>query len=102
MSFILFLNKKNQLNKIKNCLLEIVSIYEDIISNNENNDIILDTVFSDIRDYNIRIEEISASIEEANKMMISCCEHEFIDDSIDIDCEKSQNIRYCHICGYTL
>ena len=28
------------------------------------------------------------------------CKHKFIDDYIDIDCERSQNIRYCSICYY--
>ena len=30
------------------------------------------------------------------------CNHTFVDDYIDIDCEKSQNIRYCSICYTTL
>lgn len=29
------------------------------------------------------------------------CNHNFIDDYIDIDCERSQNIRYCSICYYS-
>lgn len=35
------------------------------------------------------------------KIQQLCC-HNFIDDSIDIDCETSQNIRYCSICEYTV
>lgn len=101
MSFTSLSNKKKQLNNIKSYLLEIVAIYEEIVHNNENNDI-LDNVFNNIKDYNIKIDEINISIQEVNEMMISCCEHEFIDDSIDINCEKSQNIRYCSICEYTL
>ena len=31
----------------------------------------------------------------------SLCKHEFEDDVIDITPEKSQNICYCKICGYS-
>jgi len=30
--------------------------------------------------------------------IINDCEHEWIDDSIDIDCENSMNITYCKKC----
>jgi len=29
------------------------------------------------------------------------CNHEFIEDTIDIDPDRSKNIRYCKICEYT-
>ena len=42
------------------------------------------------------------------KLKIQCdnniyklCKHEFIDDTIDITPEKSENITYCGICGFT-
>lgn len=30
------------------------------------------------------------------------CKHEFIDDTIDIDPDRSKEIRYCKNCSYTL
>jgi hypothetical protein len=36
------------------------------------------------------------------KKIIKLCNHEFINDVIDINPEKSQNITYCKICEYTL
>lgn len=29
------------------------------------------------------------------------CHHEFIDDTIDITPDRSENITYCKICGFT-
>ncbi len=30
------------------------------------------------------------------------CDHDFIDDTIDIDPDKSKSISYCKNCSYTL
>ena len=35
------------------------------------------------------------------KILELSCNHEFEDDMIDINPERSQNITYCKICGYT-
>ena len=29
------------------------------------------------------------------------CEHSFVEDLIDIDLERSKNIRYCSVCMFT-
>ena len=34
-----------------------------------------------------------------NQYIYSLCDHEFIDDVIDIDPDTSQTIIYCQICG---
>ena len=31
----------------------------------------------------------------------SLCKHDFVDDYIDIECEKSKRITYCKKCEYT-
>ena len=36
-----------------------------------------------------------------DKKVFELCKHEFIEDTIDITPDKSQNIRYCSICEYT-
>jgi hypothetical protein len=35
---------------------------------------------------------------ECNSKVIFLCEHEMVDDTIDITPDRSQNIRYCKIC----
>jgi len=37
-------------------------------------------------------------LEKINKYISDNCEHEWIDDTIDIDVEKSQQITYCCKC----
>ena len=39
--------------------------------------------------------------ETYNKKIMDLCNHEFIEDTIDITPDRSQNIRYCSICEYT-
>jgi hypothetical protein len=100
---VFFLFKK-RLNSIQYNLLEITSIYDDIISNNEIYDISssemlkIETIK---KNYEREIEDINTLIQVANDKMVSCCQHDFVKDTIDIDCEKSQNITYCTICEYT-
>jgi hypothetical protein len=53
------------------------------------------------KNYEQEIEAINTLVQVANDKMVSCCQHDFVKDTIDIDCEKSQNITYCTICEYT-
>lgn len=39
--------------------------------------------------------------EMCSRRIIELCEHEYIEDEIDIDAETSQKITYCHICEHT-
>jgi hypothetical protein len=63
--------------------------------------------------YNIFLHDHNKKIfankkEDVYKLKILCdnniyklCNHEYIHDSIDITPEKSENITYCAICGFT-
>ena len=48
-----------------------------------------------------KINHITQMITNLTKDIHDNCLHEFVNDSIDIDCECSQNITYCTICEYT-
>jgi hypothetical protein len=37
-----------------------------------------------------------------NKKIYELCVHNFVEDSIDITPDRSQNIRYCSICDFTI
>jgi hypothetical protein len=37
--------------------------------------------------------------EKLNQKIVSLCKHEWIEDSIDIDPDRSKTIEYCKICG---
>lgn len=100
---VFFLFKK-RINAIKYHMLEITSIYTEIISNKEIYDIPNDEMLkmeNMKKNYEQEIEAINTLVQVANDKMVSCCQHDFVKDTIDIDCEKSQNITYCTICEYT-
>jgi hypothetical protein len=100
---VFFLFKK-RINAIKYHMLEITSIYTEFISNKEIYDIPNDEMLkmeNMKKNYEQEIEAINTLVQVANDKMVSCCQHDFVKDTIDIDCEKSQNITYCTICEYT-
>jgi hypothetical protein len=39
--------------------------------------------------------------ENLHKKITSLCKHEWIEDSIDIDPDRSKTIDYCKVCGIT-
>jgi len=54
-----------------------------------------ETFFSDI------LKEIKQSKEICYKKIISMCEHEYVEDYIDITPDRSDRIIYCEICEHT-
>jgi len=48
-----------------------------------------------------QIDDIEYYIERIEKEMQNCCNHNFVDDEIDITPDRSQKIKYCSICEYT-
>jgi hypothetical protein len=51
--------------------------------------------------FNSRKEYMQILRSACDKKIIELCKHEFVEDTIDITPDKSQNIRYCSICEYT-
>jgi hypothetical protein len=113
-SFLLTLQKKY--NSILTHLRDIVDIYDEIIGNPEllltlHSDVLLKIDLSTRTDsvqiveqkkhYLSKIKHITQTITNVTKDIHQNCVHEFVNDSIDIDCECSQNITYCTICEYT-
>lgn len=73
-------------------LQKIVDIYDDMV------DIDIE---EDRKYYLEKINHITQTIKNVTKDIQENCNHHFVNDSIDIDCECSQNITYCTICEYT-
>jgi len=44
---------------------------------------------------------IIEKINNCNSNLYNLCDHEFVEDMIDITPERSENITYCKICEYT-
>lgn len=113
-SFLLTLQKKY--NSILYHLQDIVDIYDEIIGNPEllltlHSDVLLQTDLSTRTDsvqiieqkkyYLSKIKHIMQTIKNVTEDIHHNCVHDFVSDSIDIDCECSQNITYCTICNFT-
>ena len=61
--------------------------------------------FNKLFNSNILDVLLNASLEFSEytneKIISNCCPHEYIDDLIDIDVDRSLKITYCHICEVT-
>ena len=108
MEFIFFSDIKKTINYIERQLLEMKSICDDILFNNVQ-ELETDTELDQDTNENVdknknqyTNENVDTNENQDINEKDTICHHTFIDDSIDIDCEKSQNIRYCSICYYTL
>ena len=107
MSVNYYLFCKKSYDKIICDLENIISIFEEIdeFSKEEtifstSDNLVLDqsdnkTLFYKKKEH-IRILRALCSMK-----IFKLCNHEFIEDTIDIDPDRSKNIRYCKICEYT-
>ena len=97
MSFILH----NIQNDKTNILRKVVSLNNTYFTKNVE---ILEK-FDKLFNSNILDVLLNASIEFSEyineKKNNNCCPHEYIDDLIDIDVDRSLKITYCHICEVT-
>lgn len=107
MSTFFLSNLEEKINNIKYHLIQIKNVYDEIITNSETKMCVTHKYMNEIinarKDYESKIKKIDDFLENTkNQIVYKTCNHNFVDDSIDIDCERSQNIRYCSICFYTV
>ena len=104
-----FLSSRRKYEHIKSHLTDIINMYEELIKETtielkyqlvETNEI---NILKELKnDYSYKRDCIEKCHYRINEHIRLNCEHNFVEDSIDIDCERSQNITYCTICEYTL
>jgi len=92
-------------------LKEIIENYNDIFSFTSELDIKNERYMVDddeVHPVNFK-DRISTELIYVNRCRNLCqqqihklCNHEFVNDTIDINPECSQNITYCRICEYTI
>jgi len=90
--YFLFLKKKYV--SISSYLTEIINSYEEISL--VNNDF-----FVQCNKYKNELSEIKHLINNINNSICQLCEHEFVEDEIDLTPDSSQKIEYCVLCEYT-
>jgi hypothetical protein len=102
MSINYYLFCKKSYDKIIYDLENIISIFEELDEfAKEENDISLSNQTHNKIFFYERKEHIRILRALCNMKIFKMCNHEFIEDTIDIDPERSKNIRYCKICEYT-
>ena len=99
MNYNLFL--KNKYQNILNNINEIIYIYNEIKNANIQNNL-NDTITEEIQYYEEKCKELSNSILYINSIITKECQHNYIDDVIDITPDVSQRITYCTLCEHTL
>jgi hypothetical protein len=98
--YFLFLKKK-YIN-IFNYVTEIINSYEEMLLH--SNDFLLQcnkykTELSELK-HSIN-SEIKHLINDVNYSICQICEHDFVEDEVDLTPDRSQKIEYCSICEYT-
>ena len=111
MSIDFFLQSRKIYRCIEYNLKEIVELYKDFIelTENEEEDAPYYNKENDIEflkrkklDYEEKIKEIRDFKCFINTKIVSLCNHNMVDDSIDISPDLSKDIKYCTHCEYIL
>jgi len=99
-----YLEMRKKYNEVLSNIDFIIHNHDDLLQLNDeiNNKVKKDiddiqnskTDFTDLKN---KIKQLKDNI---SIKIYALCQHEFIDDCIDIDPDYSQNIRYCIICEY--
>jgi hypothetical protein len=90
--YFLFLKKKYI--SISSYLTEIINSYQELSL--VNNDFLLQR-----NKYKKELAEIKDFINNINFSIYQLCQHEFVEDEIDLTPDSSQKIEYCQICECT-
>ena len=91
-NYFLFLKKKYI--TILNYLTEIIISYDELA--------LYDKQFiNQFNKYENEVSEIKYLINNVNNTICILCDHNFVEDEIDITPDRSQKIEYCTICEYS-
>lgn len=109
MSIDYYLQSKKVYRNIRYHLKEIIDIYSEFIEltkaeenkYNYNKEEDITTLQKIKTDYEDKLNEIFFYKDFVKSKITQLCNHEFIEDSIDITPDTSQNITYCNKCEYT-
>ena len=99
-----FLFLKQKYSDILAHLIEINNLYREIINNDiVNNEIILKSSHtSELHLYESQITKVTLLLENISNKIQNNCQHNFVNDEIDITPDKSICITYCSICEKTI
>ena len=108
MSLEYYLLCRNNYENIILNLRDIIENYDDIFLHTAALNIDECENIIDLHQHNAYKEEFKSKLKYVKSLRLMCelkiqnlCNHEFVEDAIDITPERSQNITYCKICEYT-
>lgn len=109
MSLEYYLLSKKKYESIMKHLESVIENFEDIFSYTTEFDMDEAEYILDIFQPRCHSEYIRSKLKCVRHLKNICekkikelCVHEFVNDTIDISPERSQNITYCKICEYTI
>jgi hypothetical protein len=109
MSLEYYLLCKKKYDNIINYLKEIIENYNDIFSYTTELNIDEVETMMDCFQPIVHKDQITNKLVAVSHMRDICekniqklCIHEFVNDTVDIGQERSQNITYCKVCEYTV
>lgn len=104
MNIIYYLSLKKSYVNIKNNLENIIYSYNEIIYySSSNSDTSVNTnvnfqINDDLNNYKKKLNDINLKIKIINNLLYITCNHNFVEDLIDITLDNSKTITYCTIC----
>jgi hypothetical protein len=107
MSINYYLFCRESYNRVINSLEDIINIFEEIDESIKEeklqlkSDAILLNQSHNKLFFSFKKQDIQVLKNICDKKILEICNHTFIEDTIDITPDRSQNIRYCSICEYT-
>ena len=98
-----FLSLKKKYSNMLIYLQEIHYLYNSILDIHEANNKLdeYNLIYNKILNISEEISETKNFLYNIEKDIQDNCDHNFVDDVIDIHPDKSVNIKYCTICEFT-
>jgi len=95
----LFLKRKYE--SIISNINEIIFLYNEILVNNIDNTL-HKNLLDEIAYYEEKCAQLNNTILQIDIILTKDCDHNYVEDEIDITPECSKRITYCTICEHTL
>ena len=93
-----YLQIKKRYDLIERYLSNIISEYQDLINLSNDNNLDTEYLREFLEDYSNKKNEVLLLKKQINDELLSCCQHEFIKDTVDCGIDSSYNIEYCLKC----
>lgn len=109
MSVDYYLNSKKIYRNLSYNLKQIIELYSEFIELTENEEDIcnynkdedIKTLLTIKNNYEDKLREITFFKGFVTNKIYESCEHDFVQDTIDITPDSSKEITYCSLCEYT-